>query len=342
MLPLLMCLSFVLLTNWFPAETQTLTRQMPNGYLLAFKAVQIDTRVPTYRFYNHVSLFNITLDGGVTELWNISLTEGRLMFDLSTFAVDLENNLVYISVINQFLALDLHSGETVFQFPLEIPNLQYFSTYDYNAADETIYGVCTGNAKFNWCGIKIHKNAQKATVNFYFQLPYTDELGPVNYVYDVDLLHQTVWYYPGWIIDFALFVDCKSGKELFVSGPSNGTCIRHDPYLNRTFAIVEDIVEGTVRLTELQPRPNKEKVLMDLPSDLRLNFFGTCVYDQKTHTLIGLMGIMDPGKYWYHKMPTALLLIDVVNLHFEHVPLPTFMKKWDSDNSITGIKFIPY
>ena len=308
----------------------------PNGHLLLLKVLQIDQSRQAY-YYNHVSLFKVTLNGQVTELWNISLQDPHLLFTENGFAIDIQNQLVYLSIVDQFLAVDLNTGQVKIRFPLEPPNLQYFTNYDYSPKDKTIYGICTGNSAWNWCSIKQTGN-HSAVVDIKYTMPYLTEFGPISCIYDIDVKRQLIWYYPN---AYVVGVNYTTGEKIFISGPSNGTCIGHDSYLNRTFVVLNDVINEKAWLSELQPQPGREIKLLDLPSDLRLDYFGSCVYDQETHTMIGVMGDMNMGTFFYHGMPTALLIIDVVNLSYERIPLPAFKEQWDDKWSITAVKFVP-
>lgn len=98
-------------------------------------------------------------------------------------------------------------------------------------------------------------------------------------------------------------------------------------------------------LAELHPWPRNETALMKIPPNLGIAHLGSCSYDPKTHTLIGLMLVASDSSASdcsrsQFLMPSNLLLIDVVNLTYKTVPLPGF-KKWNWSWPITAVKFIP-
>ena len=95
-------------------------------YMLAMKVVQIDTQTPTPEYYNHASLFKIEFNGSVSQFWNYSYNKPHLVFSENLFAIDLENELVYLGVEDQLLALELSTGEGKINIPLQVPNLQFF------------------------------------------------------------------------------------------------------------------------------------------------------------------------------------------------------------------------
>lgn len=309
----------------------------PNGYLLALKVNQADTRLITY---NHVSLFNVSLTGNVDLLWNISLDKDHLMFNVNGYAIDIEDQLVYLSISNEFLAVDLYTGKIVNSFPLQAPNLQFYVVCDYDRSTKTFYGICSGNSWWNWCSSKLETNRHKLKLDFLYQLPYTNEWGPINSLYDIDIAHQLIWYMPSYLQTFVIGLNTTSGGIVFKSGPSNATCICHDKQLNRTFGIVQDILHSTINLTEILPYPEREKVILKLPYDLRLDYYNSCT--MSGHVILVLMGSMDLGYFWYHGMPTHLLMIDVIELKYTRVPLPEFKLHWDSSNSITGVRYFSY
>lgn len=307
----------------------------PDGYLLGFQS-------------NLPSLFKIELDGKVTKLWNYSI--GFPMFCDNLFAVDAEKELIYLGVIDKFLALDLTTGKIEIEIPLKPPNLQYFWNYDYVQKDNAIYGVCTGNNAWNWCRIKLHKlHEHKITVDFLYVFP-TDilELGPLDDLYYMDKEHQSIWYYPGGNDVFG--TNYSTGNVIFYGVESlyddknftHDDCIVHDHSLNRTFTLVgSDFDPSYPVLAELHPKPRNETILMKLPADVRPCNTGTCKYDPKTHTIIALMAnrttdAVDDAYYY-------LLLIDVVGLTYEITPLPG-LRKWTKSHPylpITVVKFIP-
>ena len=151
-------------------------------YLLGLKVVQYDQDRPEVIYYNHVSLFMINFDGSVTQLWNHSLGQHHTVYDQNNFAVDAKNELVYLGVEDQFLALDLYTGKVKIQFPLQRPNLQYFWNYDYVPQDNAMYCVCTGNNRRNWCRIKLGEvHAQKSNLEFLYELPNDSYIGAGSY-----------------------------------------------------------------------------------------------------------------------------------------------------------------
>ena len=315
----------------------------PKGYLLALKVVQIDQ--PRFgRCYNHASLFKINFDGMVTELWNYTLNSSNdVLFDENLFAVDSENELVYLGSADQFLALELNTGVAKVQIHLMPPNLQYFQTYDYSAKDKAIYGICTGNSQFNWCRVK-KSETNSVHLDFLYQLPYTNEYGPTSDIYFIDQEEQTIWYYPSYIYEFAIAVNYTNAEVVFVSAqnPNNteDLCIVHDRSMKRTFSFVWNNNNfTTVGLGELFPKPKQRKILLDLPKyrGLLPANFGACAYDQTTHAMMILLRKFSD---LYHGMPTGLLLIDTVSLTYKLTQLPTFREKWDSSEQVTALKFI--
>ena len=314
---------------------------IPDGYLLGFKVLQIDQPSKSH-YYNHASLFKIQFDGMVTELWNYSYNASDVLFSENLFAVDPQNELVYLGSADLFLALDLNTGEVKIEIPLQSPNLQYFWSYDYFAKDKAIYGVCTGQSEFDWCSMK-QIGANNAHLKFLYQMPYTNEYGPTNYIYYLDKEDQTIWYYPSYIYQFAIGVNYTTGRQVFTSTRNpNGTtdyCIAHDHATNRVFTFTA--TPSSTGLGELLAEPHQRKMLLELQGedDLRLSTIGTCAYDPKTHTMIGLMS--SQANYMYHAMPTSLLLIDTVSLTFRIIPLPAFQEKWDSGWPVTAMKFVP-
>ena len=319
---------------------------LPDGYLLGFKVAQIDQpRLESY--YHHVSLFKIDFDGTVTEFWNFSLNSSDILFDEDAIAIDIENELVYLGGINQFIALDLRTGAVKIKIHLEPPNLQYFQTYNYVAKDKAIYGMCTGNSQFNWCRVK-QNGTNSVHVEFLYQLPYTaNAFGPTNDIYYFDEEEQTIWYYPSFLYEFAVAIDYTNAEGVFISAVNpNDTedlCIAHDRVLDRVFTYIWNNTNFTsVGLGELFLGPKERKILIDLSEhgDLVPESFGSCTYDQNTHTFIGLMNNFSTD--FIHGMPTNLLLMDTINLTYKIIPLPTFREKWDSAGGITSLKFIPH
>lgn len=318
---------------------------VPDGYLLGLKVVQDDQPRMGY-YYNHISLFKIEFDGNVTQLWNNSYQPSEMPFSDNLFAVDNKNGLVYLGTVDHFLALDLMSGKAKINIPLKPPNLQYFWNYDYFAEEDAIYGVCTGNNQWNWCRIK-QNGTNSAHVDFFYQLYYTSVFGPIDDIYYLDQEDQTIWYYPGVNTgEFAVAINYTTGKNVFTStlDQDEDLCIVHDYEMNRVFTYIWNSSSFTsVGLGELFQEPKPRKVLIELPTalgSLRPTNFGTCAYDQETHTMIALLS--NQTIYFDHSMPTDLLLLDTVHLTYKRIPLPTFQEKWDSGSPVTAVKFIPH
>ena len=74
--------------------------EKPDGYLLGLKVVQYDQDRPQVVYYNHVSLFMISFDGNVIQLWNHSLGQHHTVYDQNNFAVDAKNELVYLGSVS--------------------------------------------------------------------------------------------------------------------------------------------------------------------------------------------------------------------------------------------------
>ena len=301
----------------------------PDGYLLGILGA---------------ALYKLEFDGNISHLWSYPLGSHSLFSD-NLFAVDVKNELVYLGVADQFVALDLNTGEVKVEIPLKPPNLQYFWNYDYVAKDNAIYGVCTGNGKWNWCRIKLHKvHLQKIEVEFLYELPSTAVLGPASDVYYMDKEHQTIWYYPG--IQDVFGINYTTGELVFRGNDTlyndqtlvSDSCIVHDYSLNRTFTLAWGIFIKYPLLAELHAKPQNETVLMELPLSLRCANFGTCAYYPKTHTMIALMANI--STFVTDSMLYYIILIDVVNLTYERVPLPGLRELTNSDQPIEAIKFI--
>ena len=305
---------------------------IPDGYLLVFKDLQIDEREPP-QYYNHASLFKVSFDGTVQEYWNHTLDKPHLLFSDNLFAVDVENELVYLGVLDQLLALELTTGKVVVKKPLEAPNLLFFWSYNYIAEENAIYGGCTGNHWWNWCRVKLGEPEVKQ--EYLFQLPGTNELGPFADIYYLDKTHPSIWYFTGeteaWGVNYT------TGEVLFHGNQTlENICIVHDHQLNRTFTVTNGAFT-TALLAELHPWPKKETKLLTLPSDLRTATFGSCDYDQDTHTLIVL--VASTSNYFYDAMPTQLLFVDMVSLSYNSVALPGF-RRWKDGSPVTAVKYM--
>ena len=142
---------------------------IPDGYLLVIKVLQIDEKEPQPEYYNHASLFQVNFDGSVKQYWNHTLIYPHLLHDENLFAIDTTNQLVYLGVMDRFLALDLMTGKVAVNKTLKVPNLLYFWNDDYIAEENAIYGVCTGNDQWNWCRVKL--GVPEVKVEFLYQFP---------------------------------------------------------------------------------------------------------------------------------------------------------------------------
>ena len=309
------------------------TRKGPNGYLLAIKVLQ------NGKDYNHASLFKIDFNGSVAQLWNYSYDQAHQLFAENLFAVDSRNNLVYLAALDQFISLDLHTGQVKHKISLKPPNLQYFWNYDYVADEQAIYGVCYSHESqmWKWCRIDLNK-LDNVSIDFLYEFPTVSSIvAPIYNTYYMDKEHQTIWYYPSYN---ALGVNYTTGEVIFTSAYAEDLCIGHDHTLNRTFTIINNI-NAKPTLAELHPQPHPEEPLLVLPENLRPNYYGTCAYDQNSHTMIGLMTNVTLSNYTHYYMPTHLLLVDVVELTNTVIALPTFDEKWYSEFPITAVKFVP-
>lgn len=167
---------------------------MPDGYMVALKVLQIDSRFPD-QHYNHASLFRIDFNGTVTQYWNYSYDKPHLLFSDNLFAIDTESQLVFLGVEDQILALDMTTGAVAKKIPLEVPNLQYFWSYDYIPEEKALYGVCTGRGEWDWCRIKLDGLFPKN--KFLYTFPGTNEYGPLSDIYYMDKEHQSIWFHVG-------------------------------------------------------------------------------------------------------------------------------------------------
>ena len=303
----------------------------PDGYLLAMR---------------EAAFYKLEFDGNISHLWTYNLGNHSLFSD-NLFTVDEEKELVYLGVADQFVALDLNTGEVKVQIPLKPMNLQYFWNYDYVAKDNAIYGVCTGNNQWNWCRIKLHEvHLQKIKVEFLYVLPNDiAELGPASDLYYMDKEHQTIWYYPG--IQDVFGINYTTGEMIFLGNETlyndqtlvSDSCIAHDYSLNRTFTLAWGIFIQYPLLAELHPKPQNETVLMELPLSLRCANFGTCAYNPKTHTMIALMANI--STFMTISMLYYIVLIDVVDLTYETIPLPGLREVTNTIYPLNAVKLIP-
>ena len=318
---------------YYHLTVNALDAVVPDGYLLALKVLQRD------KDYNHASLFKVEFDGSVSQLWNYSYAQSHRLFAENLFALDTERSLVYVGAMDEFLGLDLQTGEVKIKIPLEGSNLQYFWNYDYIASEHAIYGVCYSHDRtaWMWCRIKVPRDANNISIEYLYDFPTTTPVvAPIDNTYYMDKEHQTIWYYP---YSYAVGFNYSTREIIFTSGFAQDLCIGHDHTLNRTFTIINNI-NAKPTLAELRPEPYTDEPLLELPENLRPNYFGTCSYDQKTHTMIGLMTNVTLSNYTHYYMPTHLLLVDVVQLTSTVVALPEFQAKWKSDDPITAVKFI--
>ena len=331
----------------------------PDGYLLCFKVVEI---FPDHKNnisgYNHYSLFRVDFDGTVIEFWNNSLEIKEMIFQYQLFAIDTENELVYVGVNDQFLALDLETGIPITRILLKPPHLQIFNTYDYFPKEKAIYGICIGNGPYyysNWCRMN-QTGMDKVELEYLFTLPLANESGPMFGLFYLDQEEQMIWYYPNLKDMYAISVNITTTEVHFTSGVISpfeiqDVCIVHDRSMDRVFTYVwyyndSSNLYTSLGLGELFPNTSKvsRKIVLDLsqseysglvPADTEP---GTCTYDQTTHTMMVLLRNYTD---YDHQMPTGLLLIDTVSLTYKYTPLPTFRKKWDSTEKVSDIQFIP-
>ena len=294
---------------------------IPDGYLLVFKAA----------YSNHLSLFQVNSTGTVQGLWNFTLNEQHKLNNDNLFAVDTSNQLVYLGVTDQLLALSLTTGKVVINKPL----LQPFRNYNYVAKDNAIYGVCNDNvSQWKWCRVKL--GVPEVKLEFLYQLPgtgYMKSPTPSN-LYYMDKTEQSFWYY----IDHSFIhgISYTTGEEIFHGNSSSSDmCIAHDHLLNRTFTITHGDDASPI-LAELHPWPHKITKLFNLPPGIYAAFPGACDYDQNTHTLMLLLS----SPLNYDVLPTQLLLIDVVGLSYKSVALPEFRKWEDTEWPATGVKYM--
>ena len=302
---------------------------IPDGYLLVLKA-------SGENFYN-ISLFQVTFNGTVQQLWNYTLNNGS--FDPTVFDVDAKNQLIYLGVTEQVLALGLTTGKVIVNKPLNASyKANFFVSYDYVLEENAIYGVCWGSDdQFDWCRIKLGVPELKLESLYHLPGPsdsYTPGVTPCS----MDKMHQMIWYYYDSIGYDVYGLHYTTREEIFhgklSTPPLSNVCTAHDYMLNRTFAIAFGPDGPNITLTELHPLPEKETKLLNLPSDIRLAYFRSCDYDQDTHTMIALT-MKDSTDF----TPNQLLLIDVISLSYKGVALPEF-RKWEDIIPVTGVKYM--
>ena len=303
---------------------------IPNGYLLVLKASGV--------YFNKLSLFQVTFNGTVQQLWNHTLH--NTFHSPSVFDVDAKNQLVYIGTgSNQILALGLTTGKVIVNKTLNASYpANFFVSYYYIPEENAVYGLCWGSDdRFDWCRVKLGVPELKLEYLYHLPGPSSSLIPFITPCY-MDKMHQTIWYYFDMGYDvyglhYTKRDDIFHGK-LSATPPLTDVCTAHDYMLNRTFAIAFGLDGPNITLTELHPFPEKETKLLDLPSDIGLAYYGTCDYDQETHTMIALMK-EDSTDF----TPSQLLLIDVVSLSYKSVALPEF-RKWKDIFPATGVKYM--
>ena len=308
---------------------------IPNGYLLVLKASGYN--------YNKLSLFQVTFNGTVQQLWNHILN--NTFYSPNVFDVDAKNQLVYIGTQrNQVLALSLTTGKVIVNKTLNASYpANFFVSYDYIPEENAIYGICRRNDdQFDWCRVKL--GVPELEMESLYHLPGPgDSYTPVVTPCSMDKIHQTIWYYYDSIGYDVYGLHYTTREEIFhgklsTTPPLTDVCTVHDYMLNRTFAIAfgpdGPVGPSNIALSELHPLPQDATKLLDLPSGIRLAYYGTCDYDQETHTMIALIK-NDSIDF----TPSQLLLIDVISLSYKSVALPEF-RKWKDIFPAIGVKYI--
>jgi len=288
------------------------TAAPPSGKLLAM-----------VQYYG--ALFQIDLDGKVTTLYNRSFVED--FFTDCQYALDYENKLAYLPAVHYVLGVDINSGKTVIKKPAPKPVL--FESFNYNAKNKSINGVCTGNDQWNWC--ELTKNG---TVVFKYQLPYTSELGPIDCDYNADFGENLFWYDPG--SGFILAIDTTNGNLTFKSGPATTFCITYDSVAKRIYAVSRLGLNGPYSLTEIHLDPKPATHIKELPKNLMLASIGSCAIDPQSHTVFILMR---PATL-IQTMPTALIIVNLDSAKITGVNLPSFGPAFETTKFILNTKFI--
>ena len=304
----------------------------PDGYLLGILGT---------------AFYKLEFDGNVSYLWTYPLGNQTLDDD-NIFTVDVKNELVYLGGLDQFIALDLNTGEVKVQFPLTPSDILVFWSFDYVAKDNAIYGVCPNDeGKWFWCSVQLHKlHQQKVKFEYLFELLSNDEA--FNQWSDLYYMDKgSIWYYLN--IKNIYGTNTTTGKVMFQGNDTlyysdeqtftSAYCIAYDSSLNRIFALHWDYLVKYPLLGELHPRPQNVTSLMKLPSSLRPVNLGSCAYYPNTHTMIAFMA--NVTTFLTDSMSYYILLIDVVGLTYETVPLPGLRELTNTDWIITAIKFVP-
>ena len=294
------------------------------------------------------AFYKLEFDGNISYLWTYPLGSNQTLFDDNTYTVDVKNELVYLGGLDQFIALDLNTGEIKVQFPLTPPNSLIFWSYDYVEKENSIYGVCPNDeGKRFWCSVKLHKlHLQKIESECLFELPSNDEA--FNKRSDLYYMNkESIWYYLS--IKNVFGINTTTGEIIFQGNDTlyysdgqtftSAYCIAYDSSLNRTFALHWDYLVKYPLLGEVHPTPRNTTVLMKLPSSLRPVNHGSCAYYPKTHTMIVFMA--NVSTFLTDSMSYYIVFIDVVGLTYETVPLPGLRELTNTDWIITAVKFVP-
>ena len=287
-------------------------------------------------------MFSIGHNATVKMLWNVSLSTNSsakdTLFDACYFAFDTANQIVYVPTEKYLQGIDAHNGTRS-----ECPNDKYafFTTLDYDPTMRTLYGVCTGNRRFNWCELELENKSidyRRGNVVFRFDLPDSIELSPTNCMGDYIAEENLFFYQTGATVRYAHGLNTSSGKVIW-SGLTNGSCVNYDVIAKRLYAVVPigDLNDHYALFLVHGDGKEQEKIL-DFPMGFALASVGTCAMSRSDRTLFVLM--RNYKNDLFHTMPGILFAVDLDKYKLANYSLPVF-ENYEMFKFVSHLMYVP-
>ena len=284
--------------------------------------------------YDHATMFQVGLDGSISEWWNVSFNEDIGPISYGAFAFDSTKNIVYLPTIGRITGVN-QDGTVTINKTLQTRNQFWY--YLYESQSDTLVGSCsdtTGSGKNNplwyWCQLDVKTGTLKHSAA---RLPYTDGpngLHTATPLYSVDREHQIIWYKPN-MKSFIVAANYTTGKILFTTGNASPSCIAYNEVTNKAYILAGDVSQYyDLSVFELLQHPQPPKQLIKLPQDRTfiISSLGSCGVIPETNTLYVFMNNITTGIIYNSFMPTDLMLVDLTKLSYKQVSLES--SKWRS------------
>eukprot|EP00118_Oscarella_pearsei_P013938 m.115803 g.115803 ORF g.115803 m.115803 type:complete len:338 (+) comp37564_c1_seq2:12-1025(+) len=290
-----------------------------------------------------VRMFSIASGGATKKLWNVTLSQAQhtddALFNACFFAFDPTTQSIYVQSERYLEAIDAHTGN-ITQTRNNI--LAYFVTLFYDPTNRTMYGVCTGNNRFDWCEWQIEKNASRnsvpGTVKFLYGLDTVIEWGPMDCVGDY-IPEERMFFYERESSVYA--INTTNGQQIFYGVTNAGMCIKYDSIGGKLYGVasLNDLNTQYGLFVVIGDGKTEPKKVLDFPEGYSLNGVGSCEIAREDRALFVLMG--DSHGPETDTAPKVLFGVDLVTMDVLKIPVPVFAEELKPYQYVDHMLYVP-